>query len=228
MMRRFLLTLLVAGCLAGCSGYRLPPFAQAGLWQRQGNAVLNAAGDVRIDFAEPGALLANASNGDYELNFVVSQADFDRYDAAWAKYLTDVLRAIPLRIDSIDLILADQYAVLSTNAINAWRPDYVRRADGAWLVAQANPTASSVQPHDELWRILVFDSKKHQIVVVDRMVKRGHHYAIVYVMQSERKGIRHRTRFHYDILDRRNVQAVGTHLEYLLGISVNAMNSRVE
>jgi hypothetical protein len=98
--------------------------------------------------------------------------------------------------------------------------------DGAVLTVQANPVESLVQPHDELWRNLIFNKRQHQITVVDRLVKNGKHYAIVYVLQSECKSSPFTRNIQYDINNPRNIQSVGTQLEALMDISVNALESQ--
>lgn len=69
----------------------------------------------------------------------------------------------------------------------------------------------------------LLDTKRHRIVAIDRLVKNGHHYAIVYVLQSEHKSSPYTRCFSYDIIDRHHIQAVGTNLASLLSISVNAL-----
>ena len=104
-------------------------------------------------------------------------------------------------------------------------PDYVRRADGSILTVQALPIASIVQPHDELWRNLIISKSKHQIIVVDRLIKNGRHYVIVYVMQSECKSSPYSRNIQYDITNPCNIQSVGTYLESLMEISIKALQS---
>ncbi|MBR5101637.1 MAG: hypothetical protein IK092_00755 [Muribaculaceae bacterium] len=227
-MQRILSTfiVLITLALAGCSTYTMPPFASTSDWQRQSNEVFSPMADMRIDFAGGNRFpLANLSDGDYDLHFITTQADFDNYNTECAKYIKDVVKSIPFTIDSIQLIFADQYLVMSSSMFNQCKPDYVRRADGSWMVVEANPVKSDVQPHNELWRNLIFSNSKHRIVVVDRIIKNGKHYAIAYVLQSEKKGVPCATGFQYDILNRQNIQSIGTYLEYLLGISVDAMKS---
>ena len=215
--------------LASCSTCQLPPFGTQDKWRLRDGAALNLTDSIMIDFTGKGStILANSSNGDYDLNFVVNKEGFDGYSLAYARYLKDIIKSLPLKIDSIEVILADQYLVLSTSAADNLMPDYIRRADGAKFLVQANPIASTVQPDDELWRNLLFDNKKGQILVVDRIIRNGHHYAIVYVLQSEKKDIPHVSPYHYNLLDCRNMQFVGTHLDYLMDISFNAINSKVQ
>ena len=226
MMKRYLYIGVLLCVMVSCGTHKMPPFATSGAWQLEGNEVVNTLSDMRIDFGGGNRFpLTNASNGDYDLHFITSDADFASYDPACVKNVKDVMKAIPFKVDSVELILADQFMVLSTSMFNQCVPDYARRADGAWLVVEANPVTSEVQPHDELWRNLVFNNGKRRITVIDRIIKNGHHYAIVYVMQSEKKGVSCATAFKYDILNRQNVEAVGTYLEYLLHISEAALES---
>ena len=207
-------------CLASCAKYQMPPFGTGAGWTLQGNTVANR--DLQVDFGGDG-ILANASDGGYDLHFITSLAGFNAYDPKCVSYLTDVIKHIPLKIDSINVIFADQFLILSPSVINAWEPDYVRRADGAILTVQAHPVESLVQPHDQLWRNLVIDKAKRQIIVVDRLVKNGRHYAIVYVLQSESKSSPYAINYQFDITSPRNMQSIGTQLEALMQISVNAL-----
>ena len=181
--------------------------------------------DMQIDFGS-NEIMANASNGDYDLHFITDQLAFKDYDSKCAKYLVDVIRHIPLVVDSIDVIFADEYLILTTNVINSWMPDYVRRADGSILTVQAIPIESLVQPHDELWRNLIINKQKHQIIVVDRLIKNGHPYAIIYVLQSECKSSPYSRNIQYDITNPQNIQSVGTYLESLMEISIKALKSK--
>lgn len=225
-MKRILYLLLLIGSLTGCSSYQLPPFAGDGKWFLRDYSAVNVVDSMKIDFSGKNrTIIANASNGDYDLNFIVSKQEFDSYNPAWTKYLKDIVKSIPLKVNAVEFIMADQFLALSIDKISNLAPDYVRRADGAWFVAQANLIENTVQPADEIWRNLLFDKGKRQILVVDRIIRNGKNYAIVYVMQSEKKGIPFATPFHYDILDPHNMQSVGVHLEYLLTISIDAQTS---
>lgn len=224
-MNKQLYSFLMAMCLAGCSSYQMPPFSTSGDWSLQGGTVSNK--DVSVRFGENGSL-ANAFDGAYDLNFVTSQQKFNTYDAKCSKYLADVVRQIPLEIDSVDVILADQFLILTTNAAEGWEPDYVRQADGMVYTVQANPMRSLIQPHDELWRNLIVNKRRHQIIVVDRLIKNQKHYALVYVLQSERKGSPTTRCVQYDITNPRNIQSVGTLIDGMMAISVNALEGPAE
>ena len=224
-MKQLFYTCLFICCLASCAKYQMPPFGTTGQWQLQGNTVSNNY--MLVNFGED-EILANAGNGSYDLNFITSQAGFNAYEPKYAHYLTDVIRHIPLKIDSINVILADEFMILTPNVFSTWEPDYVRRADGAVLTVQANPVESLVQPHDELWRNLIINKQKQKIIVVDRLIKRGKHYAIVYVLQSDCKFSPFSRNTQYDITNPRNMQTIGTQLEALMKTSVNALESEVK
>ncbi len=224
-MKKYPYLLLAALGLASCGSYHVPPFGTSGNWNLVDNMVINS--DMAVDFGGNG-ILANAGNGEYDLHFITSQDGFNAYDPKCAKYITDVLKQIPLKIDSVEVILADQYLILSTNATSAWEPDYVRRADGAILTVQANPVQSLRQPHDELWRNLIINKSKHQIIVVDRLIRNNRHYAIVYVLQSESKSSPLVRNIQFDITGERNIQSTGTMLESLMDKSIDAWQNEVQ
>ena len=216
-MRRAFYLWLLCG-LASCATHHLPPFGSANDWMQHGNIMEN--GEIKVDFGND--LLANAGDGGYELNFITSQAEFDAYEPKLAKYLIDVVNRIPLKIDSVDVIFTDEFMILSINPKSTWMPDYVRQADGAFLTVEAMPVEGLVQPEDELWRNLIVDKSKRQIIVVDRIVKKGKHYAFVYILQSEGKSSPYARSIHFDITNPRNIQSVGNQLEALMARSLRA------
>ena len=221
-MRILLYVSVLICCLASCARQGLPSFCTSGDWRQRGNVVENS--DMKVQFGGDGPL-ANAGNGQYELNFITSEAEFNAYEPKLANYLTDVIKQIPLKIDSIDVIFADEFLILTTSGSNTWKPDYVRRSDKAILTVQGNPIESIVQPKDELWRNLIINKSKRQIIVVDRLIKNDRHYAIVYVLQSESKSSPFSANYQYDITNPRNIQSIGTNLEALIKTSVDAFES---
>lgn len=196
----------------------MPLFSTSGGWTQRGNVVEN--GDMKVDFGDD--LLANAGDGGYDLNFVTSKVEFDVYKPKLSNYLIDVINRIPLKIDSIDVIFTDDFMILSINPVSAWMPDYVHQADGAFLTVEAMPLESLVQPEGDLWRNLITDKSKHQIIIVDRFVKKGKHYAFVYILQSDSKRSPYMRNIHYDIINPRNAQSVGTMLEGLMARTLRA------
>lgn len=158
-MKHILYMGLLVCCLASCARYQMPPFRNVNTWRLHDNAAINDREGIRVDFGGGNpAPITNASNGDYDLNFIVSQSDFNHYSCA--AYIKDVLKALPLRIDSIEVILADQYLILTTDATKSFLPDIIRRADKSRVVEQAMPVESLTQPQDEIWRNIVYNDKQ--------------------------------------------------------------------
>ena len=220
------LPLLAGGmlfALAGCSSYKMAPFASGSDWSLKGNTVTSVKPAMSVNFGGDNiAPLSNMSDGDYNLHFIASDEAFARYSPECRKFVTDVLKKIPLQFESVELMLADQFIVLTPAVANAWMPDMVLQADGASYVVEANPVAGAVQPHDQLWRNVITDKRSKRITVVDRFVKDGHHYVIVYVLQSQTSKLPFVTAAHFDVTNPCNVQAVGTWLESLMHISEKA------
>ena len=225
--KRIVFVCILTACLTGCAKYQMPPFGDESTWRLTGNTVSNTSDGLAVNFGGTSIMpIANASNGDYELNYIASDTAFANYDARCAAYMKDVLASIPLTIECINVMVADQYMILTTGRDN-WKPDIVRRADAAVLNTQANPLQSLVQPAGEIWRNLIFNDRRKQIVVVDRLVKGDKHYAIVYVIQSEKKGLPFAITTSYDIFDRHNVQSLGDYLNHLLNISIKALEDTI-
>lgn len=227
-IRNILVGLAVAMALAGCSVSKVPPFASSSRWALDGNVVSSERHGVAINFGGESVFpISNMSNGEYDLHFITNEEQFQAYDPYCRDYIASAISKIPLTIDSLQLVLADQFIVFTPNLYSRWMPDLVRQSDGVELVVEANPRDGAIQPHDEIWRNFIFDSKRHRILVVDRLVKNGKHLGIVYIMQGEDKHVPFSGNFHYDITARRNIQSVGEHMRALLDITIDASNSTV-
>ncbi|MBR1883053.1 MAG: tetratricopeptide repeat protein [Muribaculaceae bacterium] len=228
-MRHFFLSILIV-FLASCSSHRLPPFATSSRWTLDGSTTSSATRDMAINFGgENSSLLTNMSDGDYELHFITGTEQFDaEYNDFCKNYITSAIKQIPLKIDSMEFVLADQYIVFTPSIANWWAPDLARLDDGTELVAEANPRPSDVQPHNEIWRNFVFDNKRHRILVVDRLVKDGKHLAIAYIVQSEDKHVPFSSILHYDVTLRRNIQPAGEYMRGLLDITIAASHSHAK
>ena len=215
-MRRIIYFCLLAVVLAGCATqYQMPPFGTSGQWRMEGNAVVNEGTMLKLDFGsnDDAHPITNASNRNHELHFITSQAEFEQYDPACVKMVKEVLKSIPLQIDTVDVIVADEFMVLTTNITSQWRPDLYCEQDGKVLVEQAWPVTSLVQPHDQVWRNIIFNKKAHRIVTVDRMIKRGRHYAIVQIFQSNSKNAPWVNWGMMDVTSTSNIQHVGLTLD---------------
>lgn len=186
----------------------MPPFSKAGEWRLQDNALINEKSKLKLDYSHNDTF----TNADSEsLNLITSEAAFGQYEPAKAKYMKDALKSIPLKTDSIEVILTDDIIVLTPSIQAQWRPDYIVQADGSIWVEQAWPVSSLVQPHDQLWRNLIINKKKKQIITVDRFVKQGRHFAVVQIYQSEHRKAPWANGT-MDYTDSRNIQHVGSML----------------
>jgi len=212
-----------------CTHNHMPPFSSASQWTLNGNVASSAVCDIAVNFGGNSTLpITNSSNSEYELNFINSSKSFSDYNPFCKKYINSAINKIPLAIDSVEFILADRFMVLTASAAGTWTPDLIRKADESQIVVEANPLDSHVQPNDEIWRNVLFDNKMRRIIVVDRIVKNNRHLAIVYIMQSEKKGLPFTSTFQYDITSKRNTQPVGECMSALLNISIDAINSKVD
>ena len=218
----YILMILALGSL-GCSSYRMAPWATGSRWTLDGNTVAGGQAAVSIDFGAGDMMpISNASTGDWDLHFITDSAGWAATDANSREYITSAMRHIPLAVDSMEFALAERYIVFTPSVVNRWLPDIVRLADGAEVVVEANPLESAMQPHDQIWRNVIFDDKLKRLLVVDRFVKNGRHLAVVYILQSETPRVPFASTFHYDVTARRNTQPVGEHLRYLLDITIDA------
>lgn len=215
--------------LTSCAGHVMPPFATTAHWLLDGNVASSTVHGMAIDFGGGNTFpITNASDGEYELNFISTTEQFAHYDIVCQNYISSAIRQMPLLIDSIEFVLADRYIAFTPSITKGWLPDLVRKADGSEWVVEANPRISTIQPHDEIWRNYVFDNHRHRIIVVDRLVKNGRHIGIAYIMQSENKHVPFTSTYHYDVTQRRNTQPVGETMRALLDITIAASQSRFQ
>ena len=218
----------LALALAGCSSANIPPFASSSQWQLNGNVVSSAHRAMAINFGGTDPFpITNLSNGEYALNFIVNDAQFQAYDSNCKTFIASAINKIPLDIDSVELVLADQYVVFLPASSIEWVPDFVRQADGSELVVEAQPLNDAKQPEDEIWRNVIADNKQHRILVVDRLVKNGTPLGIIYIIQGDNKKLPFSSTFHYDVTAPRNIQPVGEHMRFLLDITQAAHQSHV-
>ncbi len=218
-----LLPLIAALLMTGCSSYSMAPFASGSNWSRNGNTVSGGNPVMSINFGGDNiAPLSNLIDGDCDLHFIDSDVAFAQYGPVCRKFVTDVLKDVPLRFDTVQFILADKFVLLTPAVANGWLPDMVLQTDGVTYVAEANPVAGTVQSRDQLWRNVITDKRSKRVTVVDRFFKDGRQWAIVYVLQSQTQRLPFATAAHFDVADPRNVQAVGTWLESLMGVSHEA------
>ena len=216
--------------LAGCSTSKMPPFATASRWTLDGNEVSSAVRGMSINFGGTSPFaLSNMSDGDYDLHFITSDAQYQAYATHCKRYINSVIKQIPLKIDSLELVLADQFVVFTPSANSQCRPDLIRRADGAEIVCDVldNAKGTFSQPHDEIWRNVVFNNGQHLFLVVDRLVKNGKPIAIAYIIQGDDKHVPFSGTYHYDVTSRRNTQPVGEQMRWLLDITIAASGSQV-
>lgn len=226
---KYLIICAVAAlALAGCSSGTVPPFASSSQWSLDGNVVSSVRRGMTINFGGTNPFpMTNLSNGEYALNFIVNDAQFQAYDSNCKKYIASAIDKLPFNVDSLELVLADQYVVFVPVASTKWMPDFVRQADGSELVVEAQPRRYAKQPEDEMWRNVITDNKQHRILVVDRIVKNGTPLGIMYIIQGDNKKLPFSNTFHYDVTSPRNIQPVGEHMRFLLDITKAAHQSQV-
>ena len=213
-MKRIIFTCLLVCCLAGCSTYQMPPFSHAGQWRLEGNSLVNEKTKFKLDCSHDASKPnVNAGDKSEELHFIDSQALFDQYDPACVDYIKDVLKSIPLKFDAIDLIMGDEFLILTPSVDSEWRPDLYHRSDGVEYVEQAWPVESLIQPHNQIWRNVIVDKKKQRLVTVDRFVLWGKHFAVVQIFQAENKNAPWANCL-ADFTNDRNIQSVGLVLDH--------------
>ena len=226
MKRLLFYSFILVLALTSCSTRQMPPFSSS-QWALEGNVAVSSSYGMAVDFGgRSSSIITNASNGGYDLNFICSDVQWADYDVFCKHYITSVLRKIPLAVDSVGFVLADQFLMVEPNASQVWLPDMVRQSDGTELITKVFPPSSMVQPDDEIWRNVLFDNSLRRIIIVDRLVRGGRPLALVYLLQGETKRVPFSSVFHYDVTDRRYTQQVGEHMRYLLDISIDASQSQ--
>lgn len=139
------------------------------------------------------------------------------------RFERSVLKELPFRVDSVSwLTSGDTKTFRFANAeyVNA-NPDAEIRPDGDYWVCNvfdAGPPAH--QAEENIWRNVVVSRKNQRVVCVDRYLTQGRTVGYCYVLQSERKAYPTYGKYHWDVSDSRNIEAVGTILHDLKDVAL--------
>ena len=137
--------------------------------------------------------------GGYDLNFI-TKANFNKQYAAY-HLIKDCINDIPLKGKQINFILADKVIVCSLDKeYRNWKPNYTFDSKGVVCIEIEDEwkTDQTLQP-GKCWRNLIILGTKKRILCVDRVKLKGRYYAIVYVMQAEKKEYSFATLYHWNI-----------------------------
>jgi hypothetical protein len=135
----------------------------------------------------------NFTSDTLDSHYFVDAKNWDTYK--YKKYMADVIRAVPFKIDSLCFILANNIMEVKlgwqkkkwTPDIEAWKnidnDKYIKMGKTFY----SRPTTSYFPERGVYWRNLLKSNRKKRILAVDRMCLKGTNYAIIYILQTEKK-----------------------------------------
>ena len=141
-------------------------------------------------------LLSPNYTGGYTLNFI-NQSNFNNRYAAY-----DLIKAsisqLPfkqasanyhLRTRRVEFVSADKFIILSfNNEKQEWAPNYSLNIKGDCVVELADEWNSKRKLQiGDFWRNLIISPSKKRVLCVDRLMLKGNFYAIVYIIQADKK-----------------------------------------
>lgn len=157
------------------------------------NSKTNVKYPLRKDLLSP-----NYTSG-YELNFI-NQSNFNNQYAAY-DLIKSSINQLPFKDKRVEFVSADKFIVLRLdNENHEWMPNYSLNIKGDCVVESADEWNSYRKlQSDDFWRNLIISPSKKRVLCVDRVMLKGNFYAIVYVMQADKKGYPFSTLYHWDV-----------------------------
>lgn len=165
--------------------------------KKNSSVVVNSMTNVNYPLRED--ILSPNYTGGYELNFI-NQSNFNSLYAAYDLIRTSI-HQLPFKDKRVEFVYADKLIVLRlNNEDKAWAPNYSMNIKGECFVESAAEWSSHRRlQRDDYWRNLIISPSKQRVLCVDRLTLKGNFYAIVYIVQAEKKAYPFPTLYHWDV-----------------------------
>lgn len=173
--------------------------------------VINSKTNVNYPLRED--IFSPNYTGGYDLNFI-TQSNFNRQYAAYDLIRTSI-NQLPFKDKRVEFVYADKLIVLRLdNENNEWTPNYSLNLKGECFVESAAEWKSNRKLQgDGFWRNLIIAPSKKRVLCVDRVILKGNFYAMVYVIQAEKRGYPFPTLYHWDVTQPELLPNIWTTLE---------------
>lgn len=222
---RIIFIVLMCGVLFSCNAPKMI-FSHEG-WQLDTlrSRVSNSQKNMFMRFLENNDLrpFPTFTGDTMDLHFFVTDKNAQTYP--FDKYMREKLKSVPLEIDTVCFILANQYVVVKLggqrkklepdmeNVKNMITGDYSRYVKTSYSMPNTNMLPSK----GEYWRNYIKLKRQKCVLCVDRMVLKNVPYAIIYIVQTEGRDMPFCSK--YDVTDFGSIQVLSDVLDYYNGLS---------
>lgn len=198
MMKNVIVAMLTVLLFTGCasSNFRFIDSSELSMTEIP-LEVINSKTNVKYPLRKD--LLSPNYTGGYDLNFI-NQSNFNNEYAAY-DLIRGSISQLPFKEKTVEFVSADKFVVLRLdNEHHEWVPNYSLNVKGDRVVELADEWNSNrkLQP-GSFWRNLIISPSKKRVLCVDRLVLKGNPYAVMYVMQADKKGYPFPTLYHWNI-----------------------------
>ncbi len=186
--------LLFTGCVS--SNFKFIDSSELNI-QENPFEVINSKTNVKYPLRED--LLSPNYTGGYKLNFI-NQSNFNNQYAAYDLIRTSI-NQLPFKDKRVEFVCSDKFIVIRLdNEVHEWAPNYSLNIKGECIVELADEWNSNRKlQSDGFWRNLIISPSKKRVLCVDRVMLKDNFYAIVYVVQADKKGYSFPTLYHWDV-----------------------------
>ena len=216
--------LISALLLSGCNSVNVH-FARQNHWtlNREKVEVTDSINKLAFIFKLKGdKKVTNISNNSDSLNFIASYKDFKYYKCN--KYIKDVLKVVPTKIDSIYYVLGDRFIVFAGNGNNEkWKPDVIVNHQGGFYGTE-EMRINAQDEENELWRNVIACHKDRRLICVDRFYIRNRYIGIIYIIQADRKKSPYWGTCHWNVNNPSYIELVAMILSHYKQVSINIWN----
>lgn len=197
MMKNSIVIMLAALLLSGCANSNFD-FTDSSELSIQENPyeIINSKTNIKYPLRE--VLLSPNYTGGYKLNFI-NQSNYNHQYAAY-----DLIKAsinqLPFKNKRVEFVFADKFMVLRLDKDNhEWAPNYSLNIKGDYVVELPGEWNSNRKlQNEDFWRNLIISPSKKRVLCVDRVMLKGNYYAIVYIIQSDKKSYPFPALYHWD------------------------------
>ena len=211
-MKYVIVIMLAASLFTGCSSSNFGFIDSSELSMNENTfEVINFKTNVKYPLRKD--LLSPNYTGGYTLNFI-NQSNFNNRYAAY-----DLIKAsinqLPFKDKRVEFVSADKFIILRLNNENQeWAPNYSLNINGDCVVELADEWNSKRKLQiGDFWRNLIISPSKKRVLCVDRLMLKGNFYAIVYIMQADKRNYPFPALYHWDVTQPELLPCIGITLE---------------
>lgn len=224
-MKKTFFSLFTLLLLMGCSSAELSFSPSSALSLDEQHVSLNRSTNIAFPLNHD-IIMCNYT-GDSGSKFITYQNFSAQYPAY--RLIRDSMKQLPFKCPLIDFVFSDKCIVLRVdNDYSHWQPNCVFNTEGEQYIEQTS-YKSTTKPLEkgECWRNIIVSQSQRRILCIDRILLKGHHYAIVYILQAEHKCYPYQAVYHWDITKTELLPYSGETLNALYNVTKAIIDANV-